>query len=95
MKRTAARRIIRTVLIAVTLYAVTAYIILPAAWTHHEHQPGLAEKPMVTHTKQGIPGDALNVGLVGERVDVIRAMHEAGWYPADPITMKSSIEIIK
>lgn len=94
MKRSAGRKMILTVVIAATIYGILAYVVLPAAWTHHEHQPGLANKPMVTRTKQGIPGDALNVGLVGDRTDVIRAMHEAGWYPADPITMKSSVEII-
>lgn len=94
MKRRSGRTIIITAAFSALIYGVIAYIILPAAWTHHEHQPGLADKPMVTLTKQGIPGDALNVGLVGDRPDVIRAMHEAGWYPADPITMKSSIEIV-
>ncbi len=88
------RRILHTTLIVVALYAITAYVILPAAWTHHEHQPGLAEKPMITHTGQGIPGDPLNVGLVGHRADIVRAMHAAGWYPADPVTMKSSLRII-
>ena len=53
-----------------------AYVILPLAWTHYEHQPKLAAAPMVTRTAQGIPGDALNVGLVGTREDVVRAMHE-------------------
>ncbi|ARQ02027.1 LssY C-terminal domain-containing protein [Pseudorhodoplanes sinuspersici] len=94
MKRSVRRTVILTAAVSALLYGAIAYIILPAAWTHHEHQPGLANKPMVTRTKQGIPGDALNVGLVGDRTDVIRAMHEAGWYPADPITMKSSIEIV-
>ena len=49
---------------------------------------------MVTRTGQGIPGDPINVGLVGDQKDVVCAMHEAGWYPADPITLKSSIEIV-
>lgn len=75
-------------------YAAVAYLLLPAVWSHYEHQPGLADKPMVTRTSQDIPGDALNVGLVGDRDDVIRAMNEAGWYPADAITLKSSVEII-
>jgi hypothetical protein len=48
---------------------------------------------MVTRTSSGIPGDALNVGLVGSREDVLRAMHPAGWFP-DPITLRSSIEIV-
>lgn len=69
---------------AVLIYGLTAYILLPRAWTHYEHQKGLAGLTMVTHTSQGIPGDAINVGLVGTREDVLCAMHAAGWYPADP-----------
>ena len=61
-----------------TAYALIAYVILPAAWTHHERQPGLAVRPMTTQTKQGIPGDPMNVGVVGSRDDVLQAMHAAG-----------------
>jgi LssY C-terminus len=75
-------------------YALLAYVALPSAWTHYEHQRGLAGQPMVTHTEQGIPGDALNVGLVGSQEDIIRVMHAAGWFPADPITLRSSLGII-
>jgi hypothetical protein len=77
----------------VLVWAAGAYLLLPDLWAHHEHQPGLADRPAVTRTEQGIPGDPLNVGLVGDRTDVIRAMHRAGWYPADPITLRSSVEI--
>lgn len=94
MERSKGLTIIVTAAIAALIYGIIAYILLPMAWTHHERQPGLAQKPMVTHTKQGIPGDALNVGLVGDRSTVIRAMNEAGWFPADPITLKSSAEIV-
>lgn len=82
--------------VAVTfaVWGLLAYIVLPALWTHHERQPGLADKPMVTRTSQGIPGDAINVGLVGEHAEIVRAMTEAGWFPADPVTLKSSIDII-
>jgi LssY-like putative type I secretion system component LssY len=75
-------------------YALLAYVLLPSAWTHYEHQHGLAGRPMVTHTEQGIPGDPLNVGLVGSQEDIVRAMHAAGWFPADPITLRSSLGII-
>ncbi len=75
-------------------YGVLAYIVLPLAWTHYEHQKGLAGLPMVTRTAQGIPGDAINVGLVGSKEDVLCAMHAAGWYPADPITLRSSVAIV-
>ena len=36
----------------------------------------------------------MNVGLIGDIGDVVCAMHAAGWYPADRITLKSSIEIV-
>jgi len=48
----------------------------------------------VTHTAQGIPGDPINIGLVGDNKDVLCAMQAASWYPADPVTLKSSIEIV-
>jgi hypothetical protein len=86
-------RFLLLALAVVIAYALLAYVVLPAAWTHHEHQKGLAAVPMVTRTAQGIPGDAINVGLVGEQRDVLCAMNAAGWYPADPVTLRSSIEI--
>jgi len=82
------------VLIAILLgYTSLAYIVLPAFWTHYEHQRGLANLPMVTRTAQGIPGDPINIGLIGNEREVLCAMNEAGWFPADPVTLRSSIEI--
>src|SRR3981189_2422990 len=75
-------------------YLMLAYCLLPVLWPHHEHEPGLASLPMVTRTASGIPGDALNVGLVGSKADFLPAMHAAGWFPADPITLRTSFEII-
>jgi hypothetical protein len=77
----------------VLAYFVVAYLVMPRLWYHHEHQPGLADKPAVTTTPSGIPGDPLNVGLVGDLADVVKAMRMAGWYPADAITLRSSVEI--
>jgi hypothetical protein len=74
-------------------YGLVAYLVLPTVWTHYEHQKDLATLPMVTRTAQGIPGDAINVGLVGDNRDVLCAMQAAGWYPADPVTLRSSIAI--
>src|SRR5260221_2036036 len=76
------------------VYLVLAYFVLPALWKHNEHEHGLANLPMVTSTSAGIPGDALNVGLVGRKEDIIRAMHAAEWFPADPITLRTSVDII-
>jgi hypothetical protein len=90
-------RLARFLLIAlavVIFYTVLAYLLLPLIWTHHEHQKKLANLPMVTRTAQGIPGDPINVGLIGDNADVLCAMNAAGWFPADPVTLKSSIEIV-
>jgi hypothetical protein len=86
-------RVLRFSLVVVVAYTLLAYLLLPALWSHHEHQKGLATLPMVTRTAQGIPGDPINVGLIGDNLDVLCAMQAAGWYPADPVTLRSSIEI--
>jgi len=56
---TARARRLRTVAIGggivVALYLLAAYVVLPALWSDYEHQPGLAARPMVTVTAQGIP----------------------------------------
>ncbi len=88
------RRAVKWVATLAAVYVLISYVLLPFAWTHYEHQPGLAGRPMVTRTASGFPGDALNVGLVGDTDDVLHAMHAAGWLPADPVTLKSSVEII-
>ena len=86
-------RFLLTALCAVLAYTVLAYLVLPALWSHYEHQRGLADLPMVTRTAQGIPGDPINVGLIGDKRDVLCAMQAAGWLPADPVTARSSLEI--
>ena len=81
------------VLALVLAYTALAYQALPALWSHYEHQRRLADLPMVTRTAQGIPGDPINVGLIGDTREVLCAMQAAGWYPADPVTLRSAIEI--
>jgi hypothetical protein len=86
-------RVLLTMIAVVLAYTALAYLVLPAFWTHYEHQKGLASLPMVTRTAQGIPGDPINVGLIGSEKEVLCAMEAAKWYPADPVTFRSSIEI--
>jgi hypothetical protein len=74
-------------------YLVVAYVVLPDLWKHFEHQPGLRLKPMTTTTPERIPGDPINVGVVGSREEIVKAFALAGWHPADAITIASSLEI--
>src|SRR5688572_19937974 len=78
---------------ALLAYIGIAYLLLPKVWRHYERQPDLAVKPMMTHTGEGIPGDPLNVGLVGSLQEILEALGAAGWSRADPITARSGIKV--
>lgn len=86
-------RAMKALAIILAAWLMLAYLILPLVWRHYEHNPALADAPKTTVTGQGIPGDPLNVGLIGGEHDVVLAMHAAGWSPADPITLASCLRI--
>jgi hypothetical protein len=92
-RRRRATRGLRVLGVLLSVWFLSAYLILPALWRHYEHHPALAAAPKTTLTAQGIPGDPLNVGLIGSEGDVVRSMLDAGWSPADPITLRSSLRI--
>lgn len=75
------------------LYMIIAYVALPLVWRHFEHHPVMAEAPKTTYTTDGIPGDPLNVAIVGSHDEVVAAMLASGWFPADRTTVRSSIHI--
>jgi LssY C-terminus len=78
----------------VLLYLLAAYVIVPLAWKRDvRRHPELFDAPRVTHTPGGIPGDPVNIALVGSQSGLIRAMTAAKWYPADPITFRNSARI--
>jgi hypothetical protein len=79
--------------VVVVVWLAAAYLILPFLWKHYEHQPGMENAPKTTMTAQGIPGDPLNVGLIGDEKEIVDAMAEAGWDPADPVTLRTSLAI--
>lgn len=71
-----------------------AYVVVPNLWKRYTHRhPAIDETPGITQTADGIPGDPLNVALVGTKQQVMKIMVAAKWYPADPLTLKSCLEI--
>ncbi|MGH6782169.1 MAG: LssY C-terminal domain-containing protein, partial [Sphingomonadaceae bacterium] len=82
--------VLATVLIA---YLLVSYFLLPEFWIFRDRSRVDGFSSMVTTTEQDIPGDPINVGLVGSREEVIRAFAAAGWDPADKITLRSSVDI--
>ena len=84
---------LKVLVAVVVVWLLSAYVILPALWRHYEHQPCCKHAPKTTRTAEGIPGDPLNVGLIGTEEEVVQAMTGLGWFPADPITAESSFLI--
>jgi hypothetical protein len=87
------KRDLRALLVFLLIYLAFAYLIVPTWWRHHTKHPALLDAPKTTRTPDGIPGDPLNIALVGSRPEVVEAMLAAGWYPADKITLRSSLRI--
>src|SRR5215469_6590101 len=80
--------------IILLLYLLSSYVLIPLAWKRQvRRHPELFDAPRVTHTSSGIPGDPVNVALLGPESDVIRALIAAKWHPADPLTFRSSVRI--
>ncbi|MGX5839461.1 LssY C-terminal domain-containing protein [Mesorhizobium sp. ArgA1] len=77
----------------VAAWLALAYVAAPEFWTFRDR--GYRKQPfeMVTHTPQGIPGDPINVGLVGSEKELVHAFALAGWDTADGVTLKTAIEI--
>lgn len=75
-------------------WAAMAYLVLPFALRHYDHQASLEWVERVTCTADGIAGDPLNVGVVGSRDELVAAMTAAGWAPGDPVTLRTGIEIV-
>ena len=87
----------RVVVVGVALLAVYllgAYVLMPAGWKRYvKRHPALDDVPRITHTADGVPGDPLNVALIGTETELKRIMVAAKWYPADPLTFRSCLEI--
>jgi LssY C-terminus len=84
-------RLLTSVSLFLPGYALLAYLVVPAAWARYERHLAPRDTLRITHTAERIPGDPLNVALVGTREDVVAAMRAAGWTEADRITLRSGL----
>lgn len=75
-------------------YLAIAYVLIPAVWRRAEgRHPALDTVPRIARTHDNIPGDPLNIALIGSEKSLSHAMLAAGWHPADPLTLKSCLRI--
>lgn len=88
------KRLAFVLAVLLVIWAVLAYLVVPAIWKTYAHRhPALDAIPNITLTGSGIPGDPLNIALIGTRQDLMKIMVAAKWYPADPLSFKSCLEI--
>jgi len=80
--------------LALLAWLLAAYLVLPLWWRRYERRhPALDGTSWITRTGNGIPGDPMNIALVGNEKEIQLAMHAAKWFPADAITLASSLRI--
>src|SRR5262245_13692170 len=93
-RRTKLKRALAWLGLALLVYFFLAYEFMPVAWRHGARRhPVIDDIPRVTRTRDGIPGDPLNVAFVGSEEELHKALLAAGWLPADPVTWRSSLRI--
>jgi hypothetical protein len=88
------KRIFQVVACLLLAWLIIAYLLMPRIWLRYTRRhPSLEDVPRITYTKDGIHGDPLNVALIGTQAQVMKIMVAAKWYPADPLTLRSCLEI--
>src|SRR5215831_15684361 len=81
-------------LLILLTWFLLAYLFVPDWWKRYARRhPAFEDMPGVTYTADGIPADPINVALVGTKTEVMKIMLAAKWYPADPLTLRSSLEM--
>jgi hypothetical protein len=77
-----------------TIWLLAAYVLAPMWWKMFtSRHKAITSGPRITVTSAGIHGDPLNLSFIGEESGLVSSMLAAGWSPADPITLRSSLRI--
>ena len=85
---------IKTLLLIAFAWVLAAYLIVPKLWAmYYRRHQFYAEIDRCTQTGDGHPGDPVNIALVGDEAALVRVMLAAGWFPANPVTVASSVRI--
>ena len=83
------------ILAAAFTYAVAAYVILPRVVRTSLKILQHRRVPRYTLTGDGLPGDPVNVVLIGTRRQLELAFAAAGWSVADRLNMRSSWRMVR
>jgi LssY C-terminus len=84
-----------TILALALTYGVAAYIILPRAVRMGLKILLRKRVPRFTLTGDGLPGDPVNLVLIGKLAQLRAAFAAAGWSEADPLGLTSSWRMVR
>jgi hypothetical protein len=76
-------------------YLLIAYVALPAFWRRYEPRRDDRQNPKITRTDADLPGDPLNIALVGTEQELLEAFAAAGWRKAAGLGIRSDLDIAK
>ncbi len=65
-------------------YIIAAYLLVPAVLRLYRVVRPPEHLPLYCVTPDGFASDPLNIGIIGTREQLVKAMEKAGWYMADP-----------
>lgn len=92
--RSKRRQVIKILVVLLFVYFVVAYLAVPYLWEFYAHRhPTFDDNPRITKTKDGHPGDPLNVALIGTEEQLRQIMQAAGWFPAAKLGLRSDLKI--
>lgn len=77
------------------LYAALSYLLVPLAWTQLGRRRRVERLPKTAYTREGFPGDPLNVVLLGGRPAVEEAFAAAGWRKAERMSPRSAAKAVR
>jgi hypothetical protein len=89
-----AKRILHVGIAALIVYLIVAYVLMPRLWQRFlRKHPNFDDTPGITHTGAGIPGDPINVVLIGSKDDMLRIMKAAQWTEAAGLGVRADLKI--
>lgn len=92
--RSRKRQVIQIVVVLLLVYFILAYLAIPYIWeSYAKRHPTFDDNPRITQTSDDHPGDPLNVALIGSKEQIEQIMHQAKWFPAASLGLRSDLKI--
>lgn len=75
-------------------YVLGAYVLVPAIIRLYRIIRPPTHLPLYCVTPDGLASDPLNIGIIGNRRELITSMEKAGWHLADPHSLRNVARLV-